>query len=291
MSFFTRIIREPFFKEPLLHFLIIGVMLFLVYGVLQKQETILPNQIVVSQGQVQQLAAQFKRVSLRSPTPQELDKLIEGYIRDEVFYRQGLILGLDIDDPVVKQRMRMKLEVLLEDLNEQAQPSDDVLLAFMGKNADNYIQAAIFSFEHVFIDLAKHKNLDEAEAKIKQQIAKNIAIETLGDRLILPAKLTQVTDYEINRLFGEEFAQGLTQLSVNEWSSVVYSGYGAHLVKLTDKIPSQIAKLSVVKTEVVRDYLVQRREELKDKSYQNLLSEYIITIEKPVSESILAEAS
>jgi len=280
MNLFTRFIREP-----LVHFLIIGLVMFVAYESTQPQTIKLTNQIVVSQGQIQQLSAQFKRVSLRPPTQQELDKLIEGYVRDEVFYRQGLTLGLDIDDPVVKQRLRMKLEVLLEDLNEQAQPNDDVLLSFMEKHAVNYRQEAIYSFEHIYLDITKHENLDKTFATIKGELANNISIDTLGDRLILPAKLNEINDYDVIRLFGKEFSQGLSQLVINQWSSIIYSGYGAHIVKLTRITPSKIMPLAMVKAEVLRDYMVQRRDELKENTYQSLRKEYQVLIENKKDEN------
>jgi len=255
------------------------MVLFFVYGATQQQETRDPKQIIVSQGKIEQLIAQFKRVSIRPPSQQEIDELIEGYIRDEVFYRQGLVLGLDVGDPVVKQRLRMKLEVLLEDLNEQAQPSDEVLLAFMEKNAQSYMKDAIFSFEHIYINISKHKNVEKTAHKIKQQIANNISVETLGDRLILPPKLNKVTDYEVNRLFGKEFTQSISKLPINQWSSIIYSGYGGHLVKLTAFTASKPESLPTIKAEVLQDYLMQRRTELKDKTYQKLRSEYDISIE------------
>ena len=287
MSSFTRIIRESFLKEPLVHFLIIGIVLFFVYEALQPQKTKQVNRIMVSQGQIQQLAAQFKRVSLRVPSQQELDKLIESYIHDEVLYRQGLVLGLDIDDPVVKQRMRMKLEVLLEDLNEQAQPSDDVLLAFIEKNSDRYMADAIYSFEHIYLDITKHKDLDKNFALIKQQLADNAQLENLGDRLILPPILTKITNYDVVRLFGDEFSQGLSQLTINQWSSIVYSGYGAHIVKLTAMTPSKTIPLAMIKSEVLRDYMVYRRDQLKDKTYQSLREKYEIIIEGTSSDNKL----
>ena len=100
-------------REPLVHFLLIGAVLFTVFELRREEASAAPSQILVDAGQVEQLAARFKRSRLRPPTAIELAALIEGHVREEVYYRQALAMGLDQDDPVLRQRMRQKLEFLL----------------------------------------------------------------------------------------------------------------------------------------------------------------------------------
>ena len=90
-------------REPLLHFFVLGVLLFGLYGWLNRGLLNSPGEIVVSRAQLQNLQAQFQRVWQRAPTPEELHGLLEGWIREEVFYREGLAMGLDRDDPVVRR--------------------------------------------------------------------------------------------------------------------------------------------------------------------------------------------
>jgi hypothetical protein len=83
-----------------MHFLLTGAGLFLLFGLKQTPGEDAPNRIVVSPSQVEQLAARFRRTWVRSPTEDELARLIEGHVRDEVYYREALAMGLDQDDPV-----------------------------------------------------------------------------------------------------------------------------------------------------------------------------------------------
>ena len=99
-------------------------MLFTVFELRQEEDSAAPNRILVDAGQIEQLAARFERTRLRLPTEIELTALIEGHVREEVYYRQALAMGLDQDDAVLRQRMRMKLEFLLEDLAAETTPSD-----------------------------------------------------------------------------------------------------------------------------------------------------------------------
>lgn len=112
MTFFRKL-----WREPLVHFLLIGAALFVFYDQTREQGSEAPNRIVMSSGEVEQLAANFKRTWMRPPTETELSALIENYVREEVFYREALAMGLDQSDPVVRQRMRSKLEFILEDLS------------------------------------------------------------------------------------------------------------------------------------------------------------------------------
>ena len=118
---------HPLVREPLVHFLVIGVVVFAVFELRQEGGSELENRILVTDGQVEQFSAQFQRTRLRPPTETELTGLIEGYVRDEVYYREAVAMGLDLNDGIVRQRMRLKLEFLLEDLTAEEAATDEHL--------------------------------------------------------------------------------------------------------------------------------------------------------------------
>ncbi|MEJ2176999.1 MAG: peptidyl-prolyl cis-trans isomerase, partial [Gammaproteobacteria bacterium] len=120
-------------REPLLHFLIVGVALFYIFDLRQGEQSEAPNRIVVDGTQIQQLTEKFKRTWLRTPTQVELDGLIENHIREEVFYREALAMGLDQGDPLVKNRLKTKLEYMLEELSA-VEASEEELTAFLNKH-------------------------------------------------------------------------------------------------------------------------------------------------------------
>ena len=156
-------------REPLLHFLLIGFALFLYYDMAGDNTEAPPKLIHIDRGQVQLLAKGFERTWSRPPQPAELEAMIENHVREEVFYREALALGLDQDDPLVKRRMRMKLEFLLEDLS--AQDYDDAILdEYRLKNADRFRQDARLSFRQVYLNPEKRSDLDNDANNLLAQL-------------------------------------------------------------------------------------------------------------------------
>ena len=101
-------------REPLLHFLLLGALLFWLYGALNRGALDAPGEIVVDRARVENIAAQFQRTWQRPPTAQELQGLIDSWVREEVYYREGLAQHLDRDDPVVRRRVAQKLAAMAD---------------------------------------------------------------------------------------------------------------------------------------------------------------------------------
>ncbi len=272
-------------REPLLHFLLIGAGLFLLFEVSQEQIPDAPDRIVVSPGQLQQLQAQFKRTWMREPGQQELDKLIKGHVRNEVYYREALALGLDRNDPQVKQRMRLKLEFLLEDLTAEEPPGDELLNEFMQQNEQRFFIQPQVSFQQLFLNPDKRADFDADAKRILKQLQQGVAVTTLGDATMLPYELTQASQNKIRRSFGEAFATDVVKLPVGDWSGPIYSQLGVHLVRVSKHTAGYLPELAQVRDQVERDYLAQRRQQLKDKAYEKLREGYEVVIQEAATQT------
>src|SRR3954470_24213756 len=141
-------------REPLLQFLALGAVLFALYGLAGKRGAEAPEKIVVSASQVANLGDAFVRTWRRPPNEQELQGLIEDYIRDEVFYREGRAAGLDRDDVIIRRRVRQKMEFLAEDM-AAAEPSDDQLATHLASNPERFRTEDRLSFRHVFLSATR----------------------------------------------------------------------------------------------------------------------------------------
>ena len=271
-------------REPLLHFLLIGAALFIVFEMTQEQGPDAPNRIVVSPGQLEQLAAQFKRTWMRQPTQEELDSLIKGYVRNEVYYREALALGLDRNDPQVRQRMRLKLEFLLEDLTAEGPPSDELLNTFLQQHPDRFFIQPRVSFQQLFLNPDKRADFDADANRILKQLQQGAAVATLGDATMLPYELTQASQNKIRQSFGEAFAADVVKLPVGDWSGPIYSQLGVHLVRVSKHTAGYLPELAEVRDQVERDYLAQRRQQLKDKAYEKLREGYEVVIQEAATE-------
>ena len=274
--------------EPLLHFLIIGAAIFVFYGLTRDVASEAPNRIVVTQGQQEQLVANFNRTWMRSPTDEELAGLVDNYVREEVFYREAMAMGLDQDDPMVRRRMRMKLEFILEDLSAETVTDAD-LMAFLQKHPEKFRAEAQLSFQQVFLDPKKRKDIDADAEKLLTRLNNGVAPESVGDSTLSPYKYKMATKSDITRSLGERFAVEVVKLSPGDWVGPIYSAYGAHLLKVSDRIEARLPPLSEIRELVKREYLVLLKQEQKDLVYKQLRDNYEVTVE-PVSSAQVPES-
>ena len=265
-------------REPLLHFLLIGLALFVYYDLAGDNVEAPPNRIHVDRGQVQQLASNFERTWSRPPTAQELDAMIEAHIREEVFYREALAMGLDRDDPMVRRRLRMKLEFMLEDLSTQ-DVDDTVLAAYLQENADEFRSETEFSFLHVYLNPDQRPQLDADAAKLLTRLNEGADPEQLGDPTLTPRSLQFARESEISRQFGDNFTRELGALPTGQWAGPVYSPFGAHLVRIDHRVDARLPELSEIRGRVLREYQARQRNEQKDLAYESLRANYEISVE------------
>ena len=268
-----------FWREPLLHFLLIGAALFLYYDIVGEGDSEAPpKRVHVNSGQVAQLAANFERTRLRQPTQDELDAMVESHVREEIFYREAMAMGLDQNDPMVRRRMRMKLEFMLEDLSGQ-DASDVVLSDFLERNADRFRDEAQVSFRQVYLDPDQRSDLGKDADQLLSRLNHGRDPESLGDRTLVPRTYQLALQSEIERDFGDEFVREIVSLPVGEWSGPVFSPFGAHLVKIDARIDARLPELAEIRDEVLREYLEDKREQQKNLAYEKLREGYMITVE------------
>lgn len=269
---------KSLFREPLVHFLIIGAGLFLAFGLTREPGVDNQKRIEVSPGQVEQLTAQFKRARQRTPSKKEIAALVESYVHDEIYYREALAMGLDRNDPQVRLRMRMKLEFLLEDLTADEAPDEKVLSAYLQEHADKFLVEPQVSFQQVYLNPDKHQDFDAEAKKILADLNKGAAPESVGDRTLLQYEYRLAMKTDITRSFGEEFAADVVQQTPGDWTGPLYSRFGVHLVKVSERVEGRLPELSEVRDQVERDYSAERRKELKDIAYQRLREGYEIVV-------------
>jgi hypothetical protein len=264
----------------MLHFLLIGAALFLYFDFVGSGDNDAPvaKRIVVSSGQVEQLAANFERTWSRPPTQQELDAMVEGHVREEVFYREALAMGLDQNDPMVRKRMRMKLEFILQDLSGQ-DASDDVLSDFLNQNPDRFRDEVQLTLRQVYLNPDERPDLESDAGQLLVSLRNGSAPEALGDQTLAPRTYQLATQSEIARDFGDEFAREIASLLVGDWSGPVFSPFGAHLVKIEARIAARLPELAEVRDEVLREYLQEKREQQKNLAYEKLREGYEVTVE------------
>jgi PPIC-type PPIASE domain len=271
-------------REPLLHFLLLGTVIFAAYGFVSKRGSNEPGKIVISEGQIAAMAEGFSRTWRRPPTREEIEGLIKDRVQEEVYCREAITMGLDKDDTIIRRRLRQKLEFLTDDVAALAEPTDDELSAFLKSHADTFRAQRQFTFSHVYLNPERHgENLARDTAQLLarlQQVGDKADISELGDSFLFEHKFQSLPASEIVKQFGEKFAAKLGELSPGQWHGPVESGYGVHLVWINERTEGRLPALAEVRDAVRREWANARRLESNEKFYQELLKRYTVIIER-----------
>jgi parvulin-like peptidyl-prolyl isomerase len=267
-------------REPLVHFLLLAGLIFAAYGIVAgKVET--GEAIVVTPAKVEQMASIFARTWQRPPTTDELKGLIDDYVKEEIYVREAMRLGIDQDDTVIRRRLRMKMEFLNDAEAEATLAADADLAAYLAAHPDKFQEAPRVAFEQVYLDAQKRGAAAQADADaILVSLKKDAAFAAgAGDPTLLPPSMPLTDRQGIAQLFGDEFAAAVVALPVGDWQGPVPSGFGLHLVKMTGQEAGRLPALAEIRPQVEREWLNDRREAMAQQKLDELLKRYKVTVE------------
>lgn len=272
------------FAEPLVHFLLIGAILFAIYSYLQSDTRSNPQRFLVSAGKIEHLVSLFSRTWQRPPTRVELEGLIDDYVREEIAYREGMKIGLDEDDTIIRRRIRQKLDFIADDLGSQIEPTEEQLTTFLNENPDIYRVDPRITFQQVFLDPDRHAvDLQESMAKLLNTLQSDptAAADQLGDQTLLEYQNTDRTKRDVASNFGLRFAEEIVKLPLQQWHGPIRSSYGVHAVYITERTEGRLPTLNDVRDLVRRDWEQKHRKDLIESFYQGLMKKYEVAIEWP----------
>jgi peptidyl-prolyl cis-trans isomerase C len=273
-------------RDPLLQFIVLGVVLFGLYQLFRDESPSDDRRIVISAQQVDQLSAIFQKQWMRPPTERELQGMVDGFVREEVLYREAKSLGLDRDDTVIRRRLAQKIEFLAQDLATQVEPSDSELETFFKEHPDLFREPPRISFEHVYVSVDARGAEAAADAeKILAALRSGTDPSEQGDRFMLQRRYIGRNPDEVARHFGRGFAEELLELPRGEWIGPVESGYGLHLVFIEGVEDAYLPDFAEIRPEVRDEYFSFRRREVDEQFYSQLREGYEIVIETPGEES------
>jgi len=276
-------------REPLVHFLILGAAIFAAFSFTNRHRTDKPREIVITQGTLENMMTGFSRTWQRPPSEDELRGLVRDYIREEAAYREALARGLDRDDTIVRRRLRQKLEFLSDDEASRAVPTEADLQQFLESHPQQFRTDEALSFRHVYLNPQLHgANLQSDAARILAQLNASATVDpdSLGDPFLLETRFDRVSLTDIKKSFGEKFASVISAAAPGQWLGPVESGYGFHLVCISQRQDSQLPALADIREQVRREWLNAKRNDATDKFYEALLRGYSIRIESPENKKI-----
>lgn len=267
--------------SPLVHFLALGALIFAVYAAFDDESAgPTPDAITLTLPDADRLAQQFTATWNRPPTVQELDGLMRSWALEEANVREALALGLDRGDSVIRQRLNLKMQFLAESGAAALIPEDPVLQAYLDANPERFRRPARVAFEQVIVP----PGADATE--ILATLESGADPTTLGAASLLPPDFSMTPAPVIDRTFGAGFHTALSRLSLQSWQGPVESGYGQHLVRVTDRSDAALPPLSTIRDAVQIEWRAARAQEMRESFNRTLMERYSVTL--PDAEAVLA---
>jgi len=278
-------------KEPLVHFLVLGALLFGVYGWLHRGESGNwdngAGPVRITTREIAFLAETWERQQQRAPTREELHALAAGYLKEELLGREARAMGLDQNDLVIRRRLAQKVEFVVKDTSRLTEPTDDDLHRFYQANLESFQTRSRVSFTHVFFD--PEKRLDaaaDAKAALAALSRGPAATRRLGDPFPLDAEVSDEDRQAVAGQFGDPFANGIFALNPDAWYGPIASSFGLHLVHVTEVKPVRQLEFSEVEPQVRERWRDEHQREADEQYYASLVSKYHVVVDEEVKPLI-----
>ena len=275
-------------REPLIHFLLIGAFLFALDRYLQPASGGTPSskQIQLSLDDLGQMVMLFQSQWRREPTAQELDRLVENKVQEEILYREALAMGLEKDDTIVKRRMAQKLQFLAEDVAAAREPDTAELRSWFEKNKARFAQPSRVSFRHLYFspDRRGQRARDDAAkalAKLDGQPQDAKVAGSLADPFMFQDYYRDRAPDYLGKEFGPQFAQAVAKLAPGSWQGPIESGFGWHLVFVDTVIPGRVPAFEEIEPDVKTAWLGEQKELAWQKAYEEMRAKYTVLLPAP----------
>ncbi|MDX1375515.1 MAG: peptidylprolyl isomerase [Burkholderiales bacterium] len=275
-------------KEPLLHFLILGALLFAAYAWLNRGADLAQDgaarTVRITAAEVEWLKQTWARRWHRPPSEHELRGIVSDYLRETLLAREARALGLDDNDLVVRRRLAQKMEFLVRDAVALAEPREDALRRVYADHRDRFRSPAQISFVHVYFNRDRRgaRTEADAEAALEALSKPGASGADMGDRFLLEQEFVDADEQAVARVLGREFARRVFALAPGSWQGPIESGYGLHLVRVTGKRPQQSLAFEAVTDELREIWLRQQEEAARERYFATLLAKYDVVVDESV---------
>jgi len=277
-------------RDPLLHFVIAGVVLFGGYELINRGEMNLPatDPVDIGEGDIRWLKDTFANQWQRPPNQDELRGLVASFLEEELFAREAKALGLDQNDMIVRRRLAQKLEFLIGDTSRIVEPADAELRRFYDANAERFGVEARVSFTQLFFNPEKrqHAESDARAALVSISGMGADGAAAMGDPILLENEFHEVDEQTVAKMFGADFARAIFLLRPGSWAGPVKSGYGVHLVRVTNLSPATVLSFEEVRPKVLEEWRHQQQTQAKAVYLSKLREKYGVVIDGGISRSL-----
>jgi hypothetical protein len=289
--------KTKLFQDPLFHFLIGGVLLFVVLDTLGSTDELRDSRtIIVDEASllnfVQYRTRNFDEARARQRvaglSSSEFDALVADYVQEEALHREAIALGLDRDDYIIKRRLVQKVEYIARGIAESSdKPGQAALEAYYADNRQDYAMEPSLTFTHVFFPSGPEAE-GTARAKQAELNDHQVHFSEAGRHGRLFAYHLNYVDRTpdfVASHFGDNMAKALLAMAPNDaiWQGPLQSDHGYHLVMITANKPGRVPDMAEVQSQIMRDLLEQREREATETAIQAIVLSYEPKIDLPDS--------
>lgn len=281
-----------FLKEPLLHFLLAGALVFTVYGLVNDGPAVESKEermVRITAGQVEWLKQTWVRQWGRPPNEDELQGIVAGYLKEELLSREARELKLDENDTIVRRRLAQKMDFMVQDTAQLAEPGEEELRQLFESRPERFQIPARITFTHVFFNgdtRGEKTSTDTLDALEQLSQAGTGNPHDFGDRFLSQYDFDEAEEQAVAGVFGLEFASRVFTVEPGEWKGPLESGYGLHLVRVTKKEPATLPDFEMVKEDVGTLWRQQRELEGRERYFSALLEKYDVVVDESIKSLI-----
>lgn len=244
-------LARSFFREPLVRFLLIGLVLF---GVVSAGRSLHRPVVRIDEAELHQIVAYWEAQAQRPPTREELNAMLRERIDEELLAREAVRLGMDRDDLIIRRRLAQKMAFASEDLAPVPEPTEADLRAWYAAHPQDYLKPAAATFRHVFFSDDSPGAEGAARAALRSGQPQGA-----GQPFALPLSYVGVDLRDIARDYGPEFSGEVEAAATGQWTGPVRSAYGWHLLRVESRKPGAQAPFEEVRTDVAEAWKADRR--------------------------------
>ena len=275
------------YQEPLIHFLILGTLLFFITQTTPFSMINDSKKITIKEDEIKKLITFWKNKYHKIPTKKELDTLLNVYIENEILYAEALDMKLDKHDEKMKQLLVDKLKYIVSEPVNINNISDKELKMFYNKNKHLFPKkkSITITFGHIYFNPKEHdsqKHSIEENAKSTYLAVKNNVFHKkdtdYGNKFYRGSYFSNMSKEKISKIFSHSFFQKLQKLPQGKWSEPINSGYGIHLVYI-EKIVETMISFNTRKEEIKNRYIIHNARENYENFYKDIKEAYEVTIE------------
>lgn len=279
-----------------MHFALAGVFLFWVFSVLNPDDGPRDLRIELTDGDLRQMTAAWLAQGRAAPTPEQLASLVDHKVKEEVFYREALALGLDEDDTIVRRRLAQKMEFLAEEAAVVPEPTEAELLAWYREHPERIALPGRVTFSHLYFSPDRRGSNARGDAAAALVARTDAAAEeweptSPADPFMFQDHYGDRSPEDVASIFGRSFGDELFELPLGVWAGPIESGYGWHLVRVEAMMPARVPEFEVVRSEVRAEWFAEQRDVAQAMAFEELRDRYEIVVPVLGNENLEEVAS